>query len=195
MKRNRVKIECKQCRVSIEVTPSVLKGGRKFCSTSCSNLYSWSLIDYRNKLKNAHKGRKPNDALNIWRLNGGKHKSRIGNKPWNKGLKLPQFSGPLSPHWITDRSLLAKKQERNDSVYKIWRTSVWERDSFKCRISNSTCFGRLEAHHILPWKDYPELRYEINNGITLCHAHHPKKRAEEAELIPVFQELVSVTVN
>lgn len=53
------------------------------------------------------------------------------------------------------------------------------------------CKGRLEAHHILSWKDYPELRYDINNGITLCHAHHPRKRDEEAELSPYFQSLVA----
>ena len=39
----------------------------------------------------------------------------------------------------------------------------------------------------------PKLRYEINNGITLYHAHHLRKRAEEKRLAPIFQELVSVS--
>ena len=46
---------------------------------------------------------------------------------------------------------------------------------------------------VLSWLKYLELRYNINNGITLCQAHHPKKRAEEKRLIPFFQELVSVS--
>ena len=33
----------------------------------------------------------------------------------------------------------------------------------------------------------------INNGITLCHAHHPRVRAEEKRLISKFQKLVSVS--
>ncbi len=41
------------------------------------------------------------------------------------------------------------------------------------------------------WREYPELRYNINNGITLCHAHHPRKREEEAKLSPFFQQLVA----
>lgn len=61
------------------------------------------------------------------------------------------------------------------------------------KINNKDCEGKLEAHHILSWKDYPELRYDINNGITLCHAHHPKKRAEEKRLSPYFMELVSAS--
>lgn len=71
--------------------------------------------------------------------------------------------------------------------------NVYSRDGFKCRIDNESCGGRIEAHHILGWKDYPDLRYESKNGITLCHAHHPRKRAEEKRLAPVFQELVSVS--
>ena len=50
-----------------------------------------------------------------------------------------------------------------------------------------------KKYRILSWRDYPELRFNINNGITLCHAHHPRKRAEEKRLIPIFKELVSVS--
>ena len=74
----------------------------------------------------------------------------------------------------------------DDPQYKIFRMNVLKRDNFKCKIGNKDCIGRIEAHHILIWSEYPELRYEINNGITLCHAHHPKKRAEEKQLVPYF---------
>ena len=40
---------------------------------------------------------------------------------------------------------------------------------------------------------WPELRYDINNGITLCHFHHPIVREEEKRLIPTYKELVSVS--
>lgn len=93
--------------------------------------------------------------------------------------------------WIKDRSKLKKKELRNDSAYRAWRDDVWKRDNRKCRIADNSCNGRIEAHHILGWKDYPELRYQLNNGITLCHAHHPRKRSEEAKLSPYFQKLVA----
>ncbi len=98
--------------------------------------------------------------------------------------------GENNPRWIQDRTKLAKRQQRNDSSYREWRQQVWLRDNFTCKIGNQDCCGRIEAHHILGWSSHPELRYQPNNGITLCHAHHPRKRAEEKRLIPTFQEIV-----
>ena len=103
------------------------------------------------------------------------------------------YSGENCPVWKKDRNSLVRRQKRNDSAYCAWRMAVWSRDFFKCRILNEDCDGPIEAHHILGWSYYPELRYEVNNGITLCHAHHPLKRAEEKRLAPVFRELVSVS--
>ena len=75
------------------------------------------------------------------------------------------------------------------------RTAVFIRDGWKCKIQNQDCKGQLQAHHILPWRDYIELRHVVNNGIALCQAHHPRKRAEEKRLSPYFMELVSVSKN
>lgn len=95
------------------------------------------------------------------------------------------------PNWVQDRTKLARRDERNDSMYHEWRKNVWKRDNFKCKIADSNCKGRIEAHHILSWRDYPELRYQVNNGITLCYAHHPRKMSEEIRLQSAFQTLIS----
>jgi hypothetical protein len=103
-------------------------------------------------------------------------------------------AGKKHGNWVPDRSKLQKygddNKDRRSSAYNSWRREVWKRDGFKCRIADQNCDGRIEAHHILGWIDHPELRYTINNGITLCHFHHPRKRIEEANLSPYFQKLV-----
>lgn len=107
------------------------------------------------------------------------------------GRKRPEITGEKHPKWIQDRSLLKRTDKKDTQVYKEWRMSVYKRDNFKCKISNSDCNGRIEAHHILPWRTHIELRYDINNGITLCHFHHPIKKSEEEKLSPYFMELIS----
>lgn len=102
--------------------------------------------------------------------------------------------GEKNPRWVKDRnSLKIDRLQAYDSKYQEWMKAVKNRDNWKCKINNQDCQGKLEAHHILPWSNFPELRYEINNGISLCHFHHPRKKNDEIKLAPIFQELVLVT--
>jgi len=82
--------------------------------------------------------------------------------------------------------------ERNDSKYQWWVNQVKKRDNQICKLKDKKCFGYNIAHHIKGWSLYPELRYKTNNGITLCHFHHPRKRVDEQKLIPFFNSLVEV---
>lgn len=112
----------------------------------------------------------------------------FSGKPFTwKGIK-----GKYHPAWKGGISERKQDNERNDSAYQAWVLAVKKRDNNTCRINNENCSGYCIVHHILPWRDYLELRYEINNGITLCQFHHPRKRVEEKKLIPFFQELVEV---
>jgi len=67
---------------------------------------------------------------------------------------------------------------RMSKEYKIWRTSVFERDNYTCiwcgaRSGNGKSVI-LNADHIKPFCDYPELRFVIDNGRTLCIDCHRK---------------------
>lgn len=71
----------------------------------------------------------------------------------------------------------------SDPKYRKWRTKVFERDRFTCQLSGEPG-GRLEAHHIKPKYQYPELIYDVDNGITLrkyMHEYVHKKGAENFE--------------
>lgn len=158
--------------------------------------------EHKFKISVANKGRKCPWAKNLPQLFKKGTKAMLGRKHTEisknkmsiarKGKSTPWNKGKKSYNWIEDRTKLkTARKQAYDVKYKYWMLKVKKRDNWTCKINNKDCNGRLEAHHILSWKDYPELRYNINNGITLCLAHHPKKRAEEKLLIPTFQELIS----
>ena len=91
-----------------------------------------------------------------------------------------------SDHWnwkggITKRSL-------NHKEYKDWRKAVFERDNYICK-KCSKRGGRLHAHHVVRWVDSVELRYSVNNGITLCVTCHKIEHnwnVSHDELMSVF---------
>lgn len=167
--------------------------GKKLSKEHCRNL-SLSHIGnpsyWKGKKHSEETKKKISEAKKGCSGNLGKHwklseEARINISNGHRGEK--------AWNWISDRSLIKKQLERNNPNDKQWKYSVYKRDNFICRINNQDCNGHIIAHHILGWASHPELRYEINNGITLCHAHHPKKRAEEKRLVPVFQGLMSVS--
>jgi len=50
-----------------------------------------------------------------------------------------------------------------------WSVKIRDRDDQKCQI----CGGKAqESHHIFYQNLYPELRFNLNNGIALCHDCH-----------------------
>ncbi len=67
----------------------------------------------------------------------------------------------------------ADKKIRQSARYKAWRTLVFERDNYTCQ-SCTQHGGYLHADHIQPFALFPELRFEVSNGRTLCVPCHKK---------------------
>jgi endogenous inhibitor of DNA gyrase (YacG/DUF329 family) len=65
---------------------------------------------------------------------------------------------------------------RHSYEYKLWRTAVFERDKYTCvwcgTMSQKGVKAVLNADHIKPFALYPELRFAIDNGRTLCVPCH-----------------------
>lgn len=161
-------------------------------------------IESRKKMSDAAKGRVPwNKGITGSQSHSFGNKFRVGKKHSSES-KLKIGKSGLGKHkpwlgkkgiehlsWIEDRTKLKKTDRRNDMAYQEWRKNVWTRDGFKCRTANRNCAGRIEAHHILQWSEHPKLRYELTNGITLCRAHHPRKKSEVERMVCHFQSLIN----
>ena len=71
------------------------------------------------------------------------------------------------------------RQIRNCQEYREWRTAVFERDGYTCQNCGQKG-GKLNAHHMKPFALYPELRLDVDNGITLCKECHAMAHRKKA---------------
>lgn len=103
--------------------------------------------------------------------------SKKGKPSWNKGLKLSsehlaKISGENANNWqggkTSENQIIRHRKE-----YREWRVAVYERDNYTCQECQKIG-GNLNADHIKPFAHYPELRFELSNGRTLCVECHYK---------------------
>ena len=100
-------------------------------------------------------GKKRKPFTDEHRRNIGKTKSGLSNWNWKGGITV------------------VYKKIRQSIDYRLWREAVFARDNYTCQ----KCFalgGKLRPHHIKNFSQFPELRFAIDNGITLCEDCHKK---------------------
>lgn len=93
-----------------------------------------------------------------------REKMRNADRTLTSGSNHYNWKGGVTPDW---------RKMRNSVEHKLWRIAVFERDDYTCQV----CFRRgleLHADHIKSFAMYPELRFAIDNGRTLCVGCHKK---------------------
>ncbi len=115
---------------------------------------------------------------------GNKYSFEKGSIPWNKGkmgeqVKCVQSFKSGEEHHNWNGGVTKERVKIWHSVlYKVWRMAVFMRDDYTC----VWCGARngegknvyLEADHIKPFAEYPDLRFDLFNGRTLCRECHRK---------------------
>lgn len=117
--------------------------------------------EHRAKLSKANTGKKQSPQT-LSKLSS----IRKGKPAWNKGIKLPHLSGEKSHLWKGGITPL-NRAIRTSLEYREWRAAVFKRDNHTCQecgVNGVT----LNADHIKPFAYFPELRFELSNGRTLC---------------------------
>ncbi len=109
----------------------------------------------RKKKSDAQRGHKRGG----WKLS---QETRKRMSEARKGDKSPLWRGGVSSKNAIIRTTLP---------YKLWREAVFKRDDFGCQ-----CCGargvKIQADHIKPFALFPELRFDVVNGRTLCIPCH-----------------------
>lgn len=143
--------ECATCKILYDRMPKhsdFLWGKSRFCSNKCR------FEDPALKIRMREIGKKPS----VWNA-----EQRLQISLRQRGEKSHFWKGGITPKniWI-----------RSTAEYKNWRTRVFERDNYTCIKCKNFCHSgnpvALQAHHVRSFSLFPELRFDINNGETLC---------------------------
>lgn len=116
------------------------------------------------------KPRTPESRARVSKIMKGNHNLPRGKNHWN-------WQGGITP---------ANRLVRTSSEYKTWREAVFKRDKYTCTQCAATHVV-LNADHIKPFSKFPELRFDLSNGRTLCEPCHRKTDtyARKGRAIPV----------
>lgn len=136
---------------------------RKYCNKTCA----YKSFEIRYKGINNH-------------FYGSKHTEETKQKiiEYNTGRKrtpesiekfVKKISGKKHYKWIKDRTKISSRDRNNKS--KTWAKQIKKKYNYICCICHKKG-GELNSHHIKSWKEYPDVRYNLDNGITLCTDCH-----------------------
>lgn len=170
---------CKTCEKSFTKSHNPNRA-YKYCSLGCMGLDKEKSKRHSEVMYGKTAWNKGEKGRKEWMDTSGLNKSKPWNKglkglqtAWNKGIINVHFVGEKNPNWKGGVTKINEKI-RKSIEYKAWRTAVFERDNFTCVHCKESKPGKLNADHIKPFAYFPDLRFDINNGRTLCIDCHKK---------------------
>ncbi len=116
-------------------------------------------------------------------MRGKKHtqETKIAVSATKQGVPVVEWSGFLTS---------ANARDRASIEFANWRKAVFKRDKYTCAMCGKIG-GNLHPHHIKTWSKHPNVRYDTNNGITLCgHPCHSSLQRNEEKYEAMFERIV-----
>lgn len=161
-KKPRIKIKCPVCQ-KVFANPFHYRQS-KYCSKAC-----WAKRNPQITIECEYCGK------SIWVYKSqSDRKKYCSRKCYALDQRIKQ-KGNKSHLWQGGKTN-SLQIHRTRSIYRKWRLSVFERDSYTCQLCGKRSGNGkkiiIHAHHIEEFSKHTNKRYDINNGVTLCNKCH-----------------------
>lgn len=83
--------------------------------------------------------------------------------------------GERHPRWKGGKSQTERELQQSDIAR--WRKAVFTRDKYTCQHCGDK--QNLNAHHVKEWADFPNDRFDVANGLTLCESCHGRVHGKD----------------
>jgi 5-methylcytosine-specific restriction endonuclease McrA len=158
--RRKYQLLCLKCQVPVYIQKSKLSI-QKYCNACVKTIPVSNVV--KNKIsKTLQQKYKTDDAFKAKVLAARNVKK--GEEHWN-------WKGGVTS--LTQRT-------RTSEESHAWKLAVLHRDGYSCRMCGSK--ENLQAHHINSWADFPEDRFILENGLTMCKPCHDTYHQYEREI-------------
>jgi len=118
--------------------------GKRYCNMSCCAKHQYK--NGRDKMESTKKAIQKTKSMEYRPLYGA------------RGANHRNWKGGITP---------INEKIRKSREYRSWRERVFSRDNYTCVLCGKHG-GNLIADHIKGFSKYPEFRFDIDNGRTLC---------------------------
>ena len=96
-------------------------------------------------------------------------KHRATNRMWARNHPESNLKAKINQFQKLGKKLDMKSMEFSYAL-QSWSKTIKKLDNYMCKNCDST--ENLNAHHIMPKADFPELSLDLDNGVTLCDKCH-----------------------
>ena len=119
-------------------------------------------------------------------------KARFCSMECRNNWQSEMMKGDKHPLW-NGGSCEERHLDMSSREYKQWRLAVFTRDGFTCQVCGDCRGGNLRAHHLKRYSCFPELRHDVDNGITLCDSCHAKVHSQlDIQSDPQYNQLMKL---
>jgi hypothetical protein len=156
--------------ISMDGYTSVKSKIKFFCFT-CNNHFVSSAASYKNSPKTGcpHCKKKTISQLHTNKFVSTETRKKLSKKATGRVGSLKGVYGKNHPAF---KGTPSRDFNNPSTDYYIWRESVKKRCGRICFVTGSK--KDLVIHHLYGWNAYPDLRYDITNGIVLTKHVHKK---------------------